>query len=714
MGLLRKLLAAEPDNLRVHVRLADLLQAAGKPAEAVTALRATAELLHRRGEHAEALEYADRALKTAPDDLPTLTLKARMLAAGSHRSDAIALLQALPGLDEGGQTAELLIDLYLEAGEAERASDLAARIFARNSKLFGLAHHVAATLLEGDQPDRALPLLDLVREAMTGPGEHEQLSESLARAAEQLPGRIEPREWLVKLYAWVSDSFRLPDALTNLAEACEAAGQYERAQRAYEKILDGNPENEAVRRSYDRIRVRLGHGEEAPQQASESVEPQRETLVSPEPALDEETERLVTQTLIDVDLFSSYGLTQKAIELLETVLHRAPQHTPSLERLLDLYLGTGNERLTAELAAQLQQIHNQRGDDAAADRFGTLRRRFERAAGFAPGEVAASPAPAPAPERSAADAEAQPSVEAGSEPLASDEAQPAGEEVSAEPVVREVDLSEEWAALANQVADKSGDSGEIPSSLAPEAIPAESTSAGLTDDFSVEAAPEYELELEPLPDAATSGADGSSPHDFLTALSPDLVGALPEVVSGEPQGPSQPGVDNAVEPAPISASSPGEEAKAESAGPLSEIFDEFRADLDDFAAGSEDLETHYNLGVAYREMGLTDEAISEFQKVAKANQNGKSFRYAMQCYTLLGLAFVEKGQPSIAAMWYERALDIPGLDQESVLALRYDLGVAQELAGDTAAARRNFSQVYGMNIDYRDVAERLAALGNGS
>ena len=70
-------------------------------------------------------------------------------------------------------------------------------------------------------------------------------------------------------------------------------------------------------------------------------------------------------------------------------------------------------------------------------------------------------------------------------------------------------------------------------------------------------------------------------------------------------------------------------------------------------------------------------------------------------------------QPAIAAMWYERALQTPGLDQESILALRYDLGVSQALAGDVAAARKSFSQVYGMNIDYRDVADRLASLGKG-
>ncbi len=145
-------------------------------------------------------------------------------------------------------------------------------------------------------------------------------------------------------------------------------------------------------------------------------------------------------------------------------------------------------------------------------------------------------------------------------------------------------------------------------------------------------------------------------------------------------------------------------------GPLKEVFDEFRAELGEMGAEDEDLETHYNLGIAFREMGLLEEAIGEFQKVAKANDRGKAFRYAMQCSTLLGLAFMEKGQPDIAAIWYERALTTPGLDSESKLALRYDLGVAQESAGDLEAALKSFSQVYAVNIDYRDVSDRIASL----
>src|SRR5580704_8869326 len=238
VGLLRKLLEAEPDNLRVRVRLAELSLTAGETAEAVAAFRAAAELLQRRGEHAEAIKHADRALKADPDDLPTLALKARILAAGSHRSDAIALLQSLPGLDEGGETTDLLIDLYLESGENDAASELATKIFTRNAALFAPAHHVSNTLLDGEQPEQALPLLNLIREATTDAGNHEQLAEVLMRAAEKLPTRTEPREWLVEHYGRISDSFRLGDAQASLAEVYEATGNIERATQIYKQLLE--------------------------------------------------------------------------------------------------------------------------------------------------------------------------------------------------------------------------------------------------------------------------------------------------------------------------------------------------------------------------------------------------------------------------------------------------------------------------------------------
>src|SRR6202011_547781 len=116
---------------------------------------------------------------------------------------------------------------------------------------------------------------------------------------------------------------------------------------------------------------------------------------------------------------------------------------------------------------------------------------------------------------------------------------------------------------------------------------------------------------------------------------------------------------NAAEPA-------GPQVTAESLNQLSEVFQEFRAELGELGEEDEDLETHYNLGTAYREMGLLDEAIGEFQKVAQAVQAGKPFRYAMNCSILLAVTFLDKGEPKIASLWYQRALGVPGLDPETI------------------------------------------------
>ena len=158
------------------------------------------------------------------------------------------------------------------------------------------------------------------------------------------------------------------------------------------------------------------------------------------------------------------------------------------------------------------------------------------------------------------------------------------------------------------------------------------------------------------------------------------------------------------------AREPVPEAPVETLNQLAEVFQEFRSEIGEMGDEDEDLETHYNLGIAYREMGLLDEAIGEFQKVAKAIQKGKPFPYAMNCSTLLALSFMDKGEPKIASLWYRRALETPGLDQESILALRYDLGLALESAGEAKGALDSFQQVYAMNIDYRDVADRISAL----
>jgi tetratricopeptide (TPR) repeat protein len=144
---------------------------------------------------------------------------------------------------------------------------------------------------------------------------------------------------------------------------------------------------------------------------------------------------------------------------------------------------------------------------------------------------------------------------------------------------------------------------------------------------------------------------------------------------------------------------------------LSEMFGELKQELEEeVAAGDDDPETHYNLGVAFREMGLLDEAIAELQKVCTAIERGHPFAQPVQTYTWLAQCFLDKGVPEAAIRWYEKALGIPGLDAEARLAINYELGSACETASDKPAALRHFTDVYGTNIDYRDVAQRIQAL----
>jgi tetratricopeptide (TPR) repeat protein len=731
-ALLRKLLEAEPENLRVHTKLGELQLAMGQQKEAIETFHLAVQRVLDHGDHAEAIRLADRLLKVDTQHLPTLTLKARALIGAGKRAEASTLLESFPDQDAGGDITSILLKQYLESGQAEKAAALAEKVFAREPKNYSHVHEVASALIESGDHDRGQALLVIIRDTMIDSGDHEVLAQTLSRLAEHRPGHIEPLEWLVDLYGRASDSFRLPDALAQLARALEAAGNDERALEVYEQLLARSPEDETTRRQYMKLRAKAGLEPTAaempppvklqvPEAAAKPVSP-----APPESDLDEETQRYVTQALTDVDLFSSYGLTQKAIDLLETILERAPRHTPVLEQLLDFSVGAGNDRRTAELAATLEQVANERNDRAGADRYAEFRRRFQRAADLSPTDVAAPPQSSPngPPEFSVPTIEAhleEPVAEAPAKPAPVAHASPP---VSVKSVVHEVDLSDEWAALSQQL---EAPIAEAPADAAPgahsEAAPATPVDVPEESEREVhEEAPAFDLELQPAVPTSASQVDRLTAESLLADLAMELESAtsslgMPEEIA-QPVG-APPAKTPAAKPAPPMHQKPANGAAAHAApaggemsGPLGDLFEEFRSEMGELGKDEhEDLETHYNLGIAYREMGLLEEAISEFQRVAKSADKGPAFRYAMQCCTLLGLAFMEKGQPAIAAIWYERALQTPGLEQESILALRYDLGVAQELAGDKAGAVKSFSQVYAMNIDYRDVSERINLLG---
>jgi tetratricopeptide (TPR) repeat protein len=120
---------------------------------------------------------------------------------------------------------------------------------------------------------------------------------------------------------------------------------------------------------------------------------------------------------------------------------------------------------------------------------------------------------------------------------------------------------------------------------------------------------------------------------------------------------------------------------------------------------AEDYEAHYDLGVAYKEMGLIDEAIAQFQQALR--DPGQRVR----SYEALGQCFVEKEQYPIAAALLQRATEVQGSDDQQLVGVLYLMAYATEHLGRPAEALPYYLRVFAVDIEFRDVAERVAALG---
>src|SRR5258708_3480283 len=147
-GLLRKLLEAEPENLRVHTRLGELQLAMGQQKEAIETFYIAVQRVLDQGDHTEAVRLADRLLKIDAQHVPALTLKARALIGAGKRAEASTILESLPEQDSGGETTALLLGKYLESGHPDKAVSLAEKVFARDAKNYPQVYHIAVVLIE--------------------------------------------------------------------------------------------------------------------------------------------------------------------------------------------------------------------------------------------------------------------------------------------------------------------------------------------------------------------------------------------------------------------------------------------------------------------------------------------------------------------------------------------------------------------------------------
>ena len=117
-----------------------------------------------------------------------------------------------------------------------------------------------------------------------------------------------------------------------------------------------------------------------------------------------------------------------------------------------------------------------------------------------------------------------------------------------------------------------------------------------------------------------------------------------------------------------------------------------------------DFQSHYDLGVAFKEMGLLDEAIAELQKALRTPE-GK-----LRTSEMLGICFFEKGAFGVAESILRGGLDLPASGDQERLGILYWLGRALEQQGKKADARGLYGRVFAVDIRFLDAEQRVKAL----
>ncbi|MEA5112836.1 MAG: tetratricopeptide repeat protein [Geobacteraceae bacterium] len=262
--------------------------------------------------------------------------------------------------------------------------------------------------------------------------------------------------------------------------------------------------------------------------------------------------------------------------------------------------------------------------------------------------------------------------------------------------VFDIDISFDLTEMQEmEVADESGSAQEEPS----QAVKALSGETGAAGEITV---PDFLSGLEVESDNFTSESDLQSEEHCIT-----LSEELPEaeiILEPEP-----------LEEKPVSEPGTGlfdMDILEETSDKYSQegIFTKFKESLGS-QVDSSDTETRYNLGIAYMEMALYDEAIGEFRA---ARKNPARF---LDCITLEGMCCGKKGDFASAEKVFLDALSLEGLDSDRVLCLRYELGVMYESAGNREGALKVFGEIFQASPGFRDTMKKIARLSgeeNGS
>jgi pilus assembly protein FimV len=703
ISVYKKMASIDPADLRIQVRLADLYRAVHQKDEAVMQYGLIGSMLLKRGAHDEAAQVFQKALELSPDDAETQKNLVRSLLAQKNTAAALAVLKAAPRTAE---SLTLFAEVQMESGQRAEAVRTLEQALALDASAEPPRAFLGRLRVQEHALDKAISVLAPIVDAAVARREFTRAAEFLEPVLSADPLHEAALEKAAEVFEAEGNRPELAKAQTTLGDIAEKRGDLETAQARYRRALEADPSWAAAatrlqeigpspeaaaaasaeasseeKTDYQELVLDLDDSasvhapqprvpsieweekeaapEAAPPEAEEIEEAEEADQGAPPPVPAAGADPLET-LVVEAEVFAKYGLTDKAIERLFSLARKRPDLLKVRERLVELLAESKNPALSREAEA-LAAVYRREGRPADADRLLGLTGASPAGPAFiaeppAPGGLdvpfeefdvgqPATPPAAAGPPAPFADALGLGQIEAGPPPA--------------------------FERLATPPPEGPGDT---------EFVPYEGLGSLLED--------EMQKAEEVFPPGEEPGAPGIAEEDLFADeqkffnLAEELEKELAE--------------EAVVEEAAEISTPQGEVS-------LEEIFREFKKGVEQ-QLSAEDYETHYNLGIAYKEMGLVDEAIGEFQLASK--DAGR----AVECCSMLGHCFVEKGLPQLAIKWFRKGLDAPAIGEAETAGMLYDLAGVYQDSGEAELAYRTFLEVYGLNSNYRDVAQKVRDL----
>ncbi len=739
-----KILAEDRKEVRTLLKVGEIQQKKGDQAAAAATFNQVAEIYGEQGFFLKAVAVYKQIAKLTPDDVRVNEKLAGLYQQLGLVNDSTSQLQAVAAAYEkaGDQGRHLdvlrrLLDLDPEnVVTCQRLGDLYAKAN-RSDEALELYRRAAAHLRENRRGDEYVKLAERILSITPG---DTALARELAR---EYLARGDTKKALGKLQLCHGADKQDAETLRLMAQAFRDLGQTSKTVAVYRALAHvyaerGRREDAAA--TWRLVQEILPDDPEAAEELAASSPP------VPRPPTPPPTVPVVarpppapapaasagsgSRVLTEADVYLKYGLQRKALEHIQKFLETEPQNPDALERVRDISEALGERRAATEAAERVVNALRGRGDvdrlSGAVERLRQLDPDRAKALtdSFAtPLHDLAAPDPG-SPFILPPDDDGPRSMSGpeGPTPVLDDESPSAIAAYEGIPV----DLAPPPAARSEEA-----DDGEPPIDVDVDVLDVEVLDVEVVEpvDAELEEVEFYERQGL-MEEALLAVQELASAHPDHPAVAPVLAriekaaaaqAAEPEVPSpGGGAGVNHRGIDEigstvttgifdlGAELAAELGSEPTPTPAGDAGYSVAEVFDQFKRGLAR-TVRPDDAATKYDLGIAFQEMGMLDEALEQFRSALAGGDRTRE----VDILTMLGSCLGLKGSHAEAIEAYRQALGSEFLTGEAAKATHFELGAAHEALGEPAQALWYFQWVALNDPGYRGVAERVARLGGG-